>query len=234
LRKTMKKPDILWIGLLLIITSLFFITPTWSFIRNATERAPYLMGFVKTAILATMGEMLASRMRTGSYLNLKGIGWRMMVWGFLGMLFVLAFRLFSGGVAAAQAGGLLPFFGESGFFPRLWTAFLTSLLMNCFFAPAFMILHRITDGVIDEGDGKWSKMRKVRLNEVTSRIDFPHFVSFVLLRTIPLFWIPAHTVTFLLPEAYRVLMAAYLSIALGIILSLSKVRKTPKIRILPS
>jgi hypothetical protein len=232
--KKMSKTDYLWVAVFLVITSLFAIPATRGFLEAATAWSPYLMGFVKTATLATMGELLACRIRTGSYNGVRGIGWRMAVWGFLGMLFVLAFKLFSGGVAAAQTAGLLPFFGSNGFFPRLWTAFLTSVLMNLFFAPAFMILHRITDGVIDAGQGKWSLMRRVRIREVASRIDFPHFVGFVLGRTIPLFWIPAHTVTFMLPDAYRVLMAAYLSIALGIILSLSKTQKTPKTRILPS
>ena len=47
-------------------------------------------------------------------------------------------------------------------------------------------------------------------------------MSFTLLKTIPLFWIPAHTVTFMLPAEYQVIMAAALSIALGIMLSLKK------------
>ncbi|MBK5251987.1 MAG: hypothetical protein JJE29_05070 [Peptostreptococcaceae bacterium] len=52
------------------------------------------------------------------------------------------------------------------------------------------------------------------------------FVSFVLAKTIPFFWIPAHTLTFLLPGQYRVLAAAMLSIALGLILTLAKIKKT--------
>jgi hypothetical protein len=55
----------------------------------------------------------------------------------------------------------------------------------------------------------------VEFKAVMGRIDWHGFVSFVVLRTIPLFWIPAHTMTFLLPPEFRVLMAAVLSIALG-------------------
>ena len=51
------------------------------------------------------------------------------------------------------------------------------------------------------------------------------FVSFVLMKTIPIFWIPAHTITFLLPSEYRVLSAAFLSIALGAILAFAKKKK---------
>ncbi len=53
-------------------------------------------------------------------------------------------------------------------------------------------------------------------------MDWHGFVSFTLFKTIPLFWIPAHTLTFLLPPEYQVIAAAALSIALGIILSLRK------------
>jgi hypothetical protein len=60
------------------------------------------------------------------------------------------------------------------------------------------------------------------MRAVVDKIDFYGFISFVVLKTIPIFWIPAHTVTFLLPPEYRVLMAAFLSIALGGILAFAK------------
>ena len=47
----------------------------------------------------------------------------------------------------------------------------------------------------------------------------------MLLRTIPLFWIPAHTVSFLLPPDYQVLYAALLGVALGLILALAGKRR---------
>ena len=49
-------------------------------------------------------------------------------------------------------------------------------------------------------------------------------MTFVVGKTIPFFWIPAHTVTFLLPPEYRVFVAALLSIALGLILALASSR----------
>ena len=69
------------------------------------------------------------------------------------------------------------------------------------------------------------EIRHVKLNQVIALIDLRVFIGFVVLKTIPYFWIPAHTITFLLPETYRVLMAAYLSIALGILLTIAKSRK---------
>ncbi|QOX63818.1 Mpv17/PMP22 family protein [Anoxybacterium hadale] len=67
-------------------------------------------------------------------------------------------------------------------------------------------------------------MRKITLSEVLDAADLKGFVTFVVCRTIPAFWIPAHTVTFLLPHEYRVLMAAMLSICLGAILVLCNPR----------
>ena len=48
--------------------------------------------------------------------------------------------------------------------------------------------------------------------------------GFVFRLTIPLFWIPAHTVTFLLPTQYRTLFAALLSVVLGILLGIAERR----------
>jgi hypothetical protein len=42
----------------------------------------------------------------------------------------------------------------------------------------------------------------------------------VFKKTIPFFWYPAHTITFLLPSEQRVLFAALLGIALGVLLAL--------------
>jgi hypothetical protein len=48
--------------------------------------------------------------------------------------------------------------------------------------------------------------------------------GFVFRKTIPFFWYPAHTITFLLPAEQRVLFAALLGIVLGVLLAVS-VRK---------
>jgi len=225
---SMKKADFLWVGIILAISMLFVIPETKAAFETATTAYPYLMGFIKTAILASMGELLASRIRKGTYLPNQGIIIKFFVWGFLGMIFVLAFKLFAGGVAAAQTANLLPALTQNAFWSNLLTAFLISLLMNLLFAPTFMILHRITDTYIEMGQGKPRDIVKVKLVDVIDRIDWKMFFSFIVLKTIPFFWIPAHTITFLLPENYRVLMAAYLSIALGVILSIAKYMKTVK------
>jgi len=227
----MKKNDIVWISIILAISSLFIFDTTRNQISNWTLEYPYLMGFIKTAVLATMGEFMAMRIRTGHYFSGKGKIMKFVIWGILGMVFVLAFKLFASGVQIAQDDGYLPSINNAGFGASLLTAFLTSLFMNLIFAPTFMIFHRITDTFIELSGGTLKKIGSVKFSAVIEHIDWQYFFRFVILTTIPLFWIPAHTVTFLLPAQYRVLMAAYLSIALGIILSIAKMRKTKHIDI---
>ncbi|MBQ6597571.1 MAG: Mpv17/PMP22 family protein, partial [Lentisphaeria bacterium] len=54
--------------------------------------------------------------------------------------------------------------------------------------------------------------------EFLEKLNKPVWGSFIP-KTIVFFWIPAHTVTFLLPPDYRVLMSAVLSLVLGAILT---------------
>ncbi|HOT30253.1 MAG TPA: hypothetical protein PLU72_18890 [Candidatus Ozemobacteraceae bacterium] len=222
----MRIGDVVWVVVLAGISGCLLVPQTHEAFIAATRAHPYLMGFAKVGVLATMGEWLARRISGGTWAAPTGLGWRFFVWGLFGVAFALVFDLFAAGTAAAIGKGLLPSFSE-GFAADLSRAFWTSALMNLIFAPVFMAFHRVTDGYIDAGRGRLSGIAGVRLESVMSRIDWTGFVSFVLLRTIPLFWIPAHTVTFLLPAEYRVLVAAYLSIALGGILAFARLRQRP-------
>ncbi|MGH4122937.1 MAG: hypothetical protein ACREV6_08415 [Clostridium sp.] len=224
----MKKKDLIWIGALLIIVFLLAFPSTNEIYTVANKAHPYIMGFVKVSILATMGELLAIRIATGNYKKPVGIVYKFIVWGFLGMGFVIAFDLFANGVIGSMKKGLLPSGAADTFSAKLLFAFFTSAFMNLIFGPTFMTLHRLTDTYIGLGQGKFSEIKKVKLRAVTDKIDWYGFMSFVVFKTIPFFWIPAHTITFLLPGEYRVLMAAFLSLALGIILAYSK-RKNLKI-----
>ncbi len=220
----MKKKDIIFIIEIIIIISLFIFKPTRIFIEEKTNSNPYIMGFIKTSILATSGELLASRIATKKYFSKKGFFLRFIVWGFLGMGFVLMFNIYSSGVINSINKNLLPYFSNTNFFTKVYQAFMISLIMNLTFAPAFMLLHRVTDTYIDLSEGNIKVLTKTKLNQVTANIDWKNYFEFVILKTIPFFWIPAHTITFLLPENYRVLMAGVLSIALGLILTLSKMK----------
>ncbi|XFA98901.1 hypothetical protein ACAG96_08495 [Candidatus Izemoplasma sp. B36] len=217
----MKKTDWIFIFIFLLIISIFIIPYTRTGFENLTDNYPYIMGFIKTSILASYGELLASRILTGNYFSRKGIIPRFIVWGILGMGFVLMFKIFSSGVIGAMSDSILPNVANQNFLGDLYRAFMTSLIMNLIFAPTFMILHRITDTYIDlKNEGK----KQVKTNDIIERIDWNSFFGFVVFKTIPLFWVPAHTITFMLPENYRVLMAGFLSIALGLILTFTKMK----------
>lgn len=218
------KFDILWLAVIAAISA-FLLLPAGHeiFIRISTSHV-YLMAFIKFAVLATMGELLAARILTGHWSCPSGLVWRAVIWGLLGTLIALVFFLYATGVSSALQKGLLPSVSGQGLGARFLFAFFTSALMNLLFAPTFMAFHRITDTYIDLGDGKISRIMRLELSEVLERIDWSGFVKFVVCKTIPFFWIPAHTVTFLLPAEHRVLAAAFLSIALGAILAVSKKR----------
>ena len=221
----MKKYDFVWVAALAAVVA-FLITPvTHQIFIGLSKAHPYLMAFAKFFILASMGELLAIRITGGDWKVPVGMAYRAVIWGLIGMLIVIVFELFSSGVISAMKKGLLPSFG-SGFAHNLAFAFFTSALMNCLFAPTFMAAHRITDTLIDLGNGKMAGLSKISLAEVVKKIDWYGFVAFVVRKTIPLFWIPAHTVTFLLPPEYRVLAAAFLSLALGGILAFAKRKNT--------
>ena len=56
-------------------------------------------------------------------------------------------------------------------------------------------------------------------------INWDQFIRVIVFKTIPLFWIPAHTITFLMPIEYRVIFAAILGIFLGLILGVFSNKK---------
>ena len=209
--------DLAWLSALGLVVALLLLPATRAAFVEITGRHPYAAGFLKFFVLATMGELLARRLVARRWVSPPGLVWRALVWGALGAVIVLVFEVFAAGVAAALAKGLLP-----GGTSRLAFAFFVSATMNLTFAPTMMLAHRVTDTAIDlrAERGRWD----AGLAAIVSRIDWRGFVSFVLVRTIPGFWIPAHTLTFLLPPEYRVLAAALLSIALGAILALGKAR----------
>ncbi len=218
-----RKIDLLWGFILIAIFTFLLLPASHEVFVNISKSHVYLMAFAKFAVLATMGELLAIRILNGHWRCPVGLFWRAVVWGFLGVLIALIFYLYATGVSGALQNGLLPSLGGKGFGYQLSFAIFTSTLMNLLFAPTFMAFHRITDTYIELGEGKFNNIiHNIKLSKVLEQIDWNAFIKFVVCKTIPFFWIPAHTITFLLPPEHRVLAAAILSIALGAILALSK------------
>jgi hypothetical protein len=217
----MKKGDFLW-GLALLVWVVILVVPASRVVFiSVTDAHPYAGGFVKFAILASMGDMLGIRVLKGEWIKPEGLVYKALIWGVIGLMVTLVFTVFMGGAAAAQASGKLPFKGSV-----LAQAFYGSAIMNATFGPMMMAFHRFTDMYIDAKAD--SKGGNVTLKELIAKNDWNSLVEFSWLKTCPFFWIPAHTIVFLLPGEYRVIVSAFLSIALGLLLSFAKKEKPAK------
>ena len=192
----------------LLLTVIFVFVFTRNFFLSFVSDSPVLAGFMKFFFLASIGDFIGLRLKSGYWKIPKKILLKAIVWGLIGSVIVMIFGIFSNGIIYLQNTGILPF--KDVLFV---TAFLTSLFMNVIFAPTMMTFHRVTDTYLD-GSGS--------IENAVKTIDWVSFYKVVLLKTIPFFWIPAHTITFLLPAEYQVIFAAILGIALGLLLSLFK------------
>ena len=101
-------------------------------------------------------------------------------------------------------------------------ALLISLTMNTTFAPVFMTLHKITDThILNNGGSLRALVRPIPMRRIISSLNWEVQWGFVFKKTIPFFWYPAHTITFMLPPDMRVLFAALLGIVLGVLLAVA-------------
>lgn len=212
----MRKGDYIWLAIILSIV-LLLIHPTSNIMYKSINTSnPYILGFIKFGFLATLGELLSLRIISGNWTFPTGLMYRSLIWGFIGIVIVLVFKIYTVGISDAISTNMLP-----GKEMPILIAFSISLIINLTFAPTMMAFHRITDTYID----MYYENKSIPvLKDVVAKIDWQGFVSFVICKTIPIFWIPAHTITFYLPKEYSVLMAAFLSIALGGILGFTKKR----------
>ena len=184
-----------------------------------------ITSFIKFAILATFGEVIGLRIKTGNYFE-KGFGIlpRAITWGFIGLTIKMAFIIFSAGTPI-----FLEYLGFKGAekalagplsVDKLAVAFCTSTAMNIVYAPVMMTFHKITDAHILANNGKLTALLKpIHVREIFIHLNWEVQWNFIFKKTIPFFWIPAHTLTFLLPPDYQVLFAALLGIVLGSILA---------------
>ena len=204
-----------WFLVLTAVVAVLSVSESREVFKLLTLTYPYTMGFLKIAILGTMGELLGGRIVTGQW-RLAGIrlSHRALVWGFLGWVFTAVFPLFSFGVDGLLQVGLIPGAGST-----LAAAFWKSSFLNLIFGFPMMVFHRVTDTLIDRG----GLFRVWPLAEVTGSIDWRNMFRIVGAACL-WFWIPAHTITFLLPPEFRVVSAALLAVILGAILGFAKKR----------
>ncbi|HYX05704.1 MAG TPA: Mpv17/PMP22 family protein [Bacteroidales bacterium] len=224
----MNKRDFQFIGILLILILPFVISNTiYAAYQDFNSAHGIIMSFIKFALLATLGESLGLRIRSGKF-NYSGFGLlpRAIVWGFLGVSVKIAFIIFASGTPV-----LLEYIGldhasqiiTGSVSPaKILIAFSISATLNIFYAPVLMTTHKITDThIINTGGTIKGLFSPVRMGDIMQSIDWKVQWEFVFKRTIPLFWIPAQTITFLLPVEFQILFAAFLSIVLGILMAVA-------------
>lgn len=161
---------------------------------------PLVSAAIQFALLGTLGEVISNVVRT------RRLEWpfgvfttvlKMAGWAVLGVLIKYGFAGCKGACAALLDHGLLPRqLGEG-----IGWAASVSVVANLFFGPQMMAFHRIEDNLIDR---KW---------------DFAGIQK--AWATLIWFWIPAHTVTFMMPQDYQIGLAAAWSLMLGLIMGLT-------------
>jgi hypothetical protein len=225
----MKKNDLLFAGFIVLVFAPFFLSKDlYDFYNQFNKDHSFIMSFIKFGVLATAGEALGLRIRTGKY-NAPNFGIlpRAIVWGLLGLTIKLSFVIFATGVPVLIDKFFVPgtkdaFYSSDFSGLKLLAAFSISLLMNTIYAPVMMTLHKITDTHIEKNGGTVKGLfTPLNMAEGFKSINWDVQYHFVFKKTIPFFWIPAHTITFLMPEELRVLFAALLGIALGVILAVA-------------
>lgn len=170
---------------------------------------PLLSAALQFAVLGTLGELLACRLRGRGWLPFKAFQLlaKIVVWAGLGIAVKVAFAGFVGFLDTILARGLWP-----AAIPRVpgvwWRAFSLAFITNALFGPMLILAHRVADNSIERNAMNWTSLVGAWW-------------------TLVYFWMPAHTLTFYLPPTYRVGLAAIWSLALGIILGLFARSKAP-------
>ncbi|OYT11340.1 MAG: hypothetical protein B6I18_04515 [Bacteroidetes bacterium 4572_112] len=236
----MKRTDLQMALVILLLVALFL---PFSFLENFQQGFLFnkdywaITSFLKFGLLATLGEMIGLRISTGVY-NKEGFGVvpRAIVWGVLGIGIKMAFVIFAVGtpvlvekyfhinnaIASMKSSDLFTANAEGLGMARIATAFFISTFMNLIFAPVFMTLHKITDmHIIANGGTLKGFFTPIKFYKIFPELNWSVQWNFVFKKTIPFFWIPAHTITFLMPPEYRIVFAALLGIILGVILTIA-------------
>ncbi|MEC9485299.1 MAG: hypothetical protein UMR38_05435 [Candidatus Izemoplasma sp.] len=203
------RKDLIISTLITLLIGVLIYVLTLPSILNTADQYPLLSSFIKFFLLASIGDIIGYRLQTGTWHRPPKLLAKAIVWGIIGSIIYMIFQIYSEGIRLLQVNNILPFAGS-----KLAFALFVSIIMNYTFAPTMMSVHRMSDTYFNlQKEGM-----KPSFKDAVGAIDWSAFYHMTLLRTIPLFWIPAHTITFLLPEDYRIIFAASLGIILGILL----------------
>lgn len=224
----MKRHDFIFILCVVVCFLPFFLSETiYEGYKQFNNDHGMIMSFIKFAILSTLGEVIGLRISTGVY-HRPGFGIlpRAFVWGILGLGINLAFIVFSNGVPvflSYMGGENAPMLMKEPLsLAKVGVAFAISVTMNSIFAPVFMTLHKVTDThILATGGTMKGFFTPIPMGSILQNLNWKVQWGFVFKKTIPYFWFPAHTITFLLPGDARVLFAAFLGVILGVFLAIA-------------
>jgi len=156
---------------------------------------PLYTAMLQFAVLGTFGDIISKWMQQGNVFmpyKVSILFLKMLEWAFLAITIKYAFVGFHGFVDSLVSHQLVPELGLFG------TAFTVSVTMNLQFGLLLVILHRFLDNLIAQ-QNNWINIDKGMWSLIW-------------------FWIPAHTITFMLDKPYQIGLAAVWSVVLGLIL----------------
>lgn len=162
---------------------------------TAVKSYPIPMAMIQFAILGTLGEIVSKWLINKSFkypFSFMISLWKMLEWAILAVGIKYAFQGFGGYTDRLIEHGYLP--PMTG----LAYAFTLSALMNLQFGVLLVLIHRVLDN-LPLKTKNWKNLDKG-------------------LYSLLWFWIPAHTLTFMLAPDYRIGLAALWSVFLGLIL----------------
>lgn len=227
----MKRNDVYFFaGVILLFLPFFLSERMYQFYTHFNHYHGFFMAFIKFAILATIGEVIGLRIKTGKYTQTGfGVLPRAVVWGFLGISIKFAFIIFASGTPSfLEYMGLnnaKTIFSGSFSAQKLLVAFSVSAALNLIYAPVMMTLHKITDThILSTGGTLRGFFTPIPFAKILKGLNWDVQWNFIFKKTILFFWIPAHTITFLIPADFRVLFAALLGIVLGVILAVANLK----------
>ena len=152
---------------------------------------PILTAMAQFAVLGTLGDAVSHwivKRKIFSPYDFKTLILKIIEWSILAVMIKYAFVGFNGFVEALITNNYLPALNGSG------KSFAISASMNLQFGPFLVIMHRFMDNFI-AGKQNWKNLDK-------------GFYSLLW------FWIPAHTITFILPKEFQIGLAAVWSLSL--------------------
>lgn len=225
----MVRKDLVAALLLLAAISFFVLIPSlFPVVGSFMQRHDFMASFLKFAVLGTFGESIALRITRRTYMTRDfGLAPRLLMWGGIGLCIHAAFTIFAAGTPPLLAQMGVDVSEQDAMGNRLLLAFCISLTNNLLFAPLFMTAHAVVALHIEKTGGTIKGLfSPLHPAELLRELNWDMLWGFVMKKTLPFFWIPAHTVTFMLPPGLRIIFAALLGVVLGIILALGSPKKT--------